>query len=168
MIDSRLDRARFAATVLSLAIAAWLPALAATSDDFNACQINGGRWTSVDPLGGSTFQTVGTGSSNARLAITVPAGVSHDPGPATTRAADAGGGQQQLPGPGEDRVVMTAAFQEQGVMVEQDASNWMRFDFTSDGGSLRVFAATNSGASPPRASTRSSARSPPPSRSICA
>ena len=68
--------------VVTLAVCSILAAgstVAAVSDDFNACLIDTGTWSAVDPIGDAQFSVSGAGSDNAHLVITVPGGLSHDP-----------------------------------------------------------------------------------------
>ena len=46
---------------------------ALTSDDFNACAVDGSVWTFVDPVGDGSVSVNGT-----QLELSVPAGIAHD------------------------------------------------------------------------------------------
>ena len=48
------------------------------SDDFRAPALSTSLWRVVNPLNDATIGVTGTGTENARLSISVPAGVSHD------------------------------------------------------------------------------------------
>lgn len=150
MVGGRTNTARPGATALVLVMAAALvgclpveatsPAFA--SDDFNRTVL-GPEWTVVDHLGDGTVTLTGAGTPDARLELAVPAGESHDPWH-TNRSL---------------RVVRHAAdtdftaivkfdgqptqqYQTQGVLVQQDADNWLRFDVHHNGTRLRAFAAS--------------------------
>ncbi len=114
------------------------------SDDFNACSLNEAVWTVIDPLADATIGMVGAGSGNAALMISVPSGASHDVWANSNMAPRVM--QPAADGDFEIEVkfdsVPSAKFQSQGVIVEQDAENFMRFDFYHDGVALRLFAAT--------------------------
>lgn len=117
------------------------------SDDFNRCGTPGGVWTRVSPVGdGSTF-TGGAGTTDARLALVVPAGTSHDPWGATNKSV-----RVMQPSANVDFGVevkfdstVSQRYQIQGVIVEQDADDWLRFDVYHDGTSARAFAASTAG-----------------------
>jgi S-adenosylmethionine synthetase len=70
-------------TVIAALVAVLSPSLHAqgagfVSDDFNSCAGLAGHWSLVDPVGDCAFDLAGGGTANAHLAITVPAGTSHD------------------------------------------------------------------------------------------
>jgi hypothetical protein len=116
------------------------------SDDFNVCSLDEGvgGWTFADPLGGSTRRIVGTGTGNAWLEIAVLGGVAHDAWNASNNAPRV---MQAIANSDFEIEVkflsnVVLANQMQGVFIEQNASNYVRFDFHSKGSGLRVFAAT--------------------------
>jgi hypothetical protein len=119
-----------------------------TSDDFNGYVLKRPLWTWADPAGGSGLSLSGVNSGNAMLSITVPAGTSHD---------------IYTDGYNGARIVQTctntdfrieasfasllrttgnpAAYDIQGIVVEQDASHLIRFDLDSgDPDSVRLVA----------------------------
>lgn len=111
------------------------------SDDFSAGYL-GGRWEVVDPRGDGSVALTGLGTSDARVELSVPAGVDHQPW--TTN--DALRIVQQLADTDVELEakfdsVPTAAFQEQGLLVEEDADSYLRFEVHHDGTTLRAFAA---------------------------
>lgn len=126
------------------------PANSMVSDDFNDFNLDTGTWAYVDPRGDGSFVFTGTNTPDARLALTIPAGTGHD--------VWTGGNfaprfmQPTTDGDFEVEVkfdsLPTRKYQMQGIIVEQDASNFLRFDFYSDGSVLRLFAASFSGGSP--------------------
>ena len=84
----------------------------------------------------------GAGSGESRLALAVPAGSAHDPWK-TNRAL-----RVMQPAADVDfqaelgfASVPAVAYQSQGLIVEQDAGNWLRFEVHHNGSSLRAFAA---------------------------
>lgn len=112
------------------------------SDDFNRCVLDNGRWTAFDPLGDSSFTMTDT-----QLLISIPEGVSHD------LWQDANSNENNAP-----RLLTPAdnldfevevrfesrvqeKFQMQGILVQQDSNNLLRFDFHHDGANVRLFAA---------------------------
>src|SRR5688572_331484 len=113
------------------------------SDDFHAATLNTAVWTFVNPSGDGSVAVNGT---NAR--ITVPAGNGHDAW--STNLAP----RIMRPATNED-FEMEVKFESrpsgrytmQGIIVEASAGNYLRFDFFSDGGSLRAFAASFSNGS---------------------
>jgi hypothetical protein len=117
------------------------------SDDFNVCTLDGSVWTLVDPLGDASFTMNGT-----QALLSVPAGVNHDVwsdgnrAPRLMQAANDTDFELEV----KFESPMDARNQIQGILVEQDADNYMRFDFYSDGNRTRVFAATIVNGSPAR------------------
>jgi len=118
--------------------------IACVSDDFNRFNLNTGLWTFTDPHGDATLALTGTGTSNARLSLTVPAGVEHDfwPGknhpPRILQVAE-----------NSDFVLQTkfdsgllSRHQIQGLMVQQDAGTLLSFELTSGSSTTTVFAAS--------------------------
>jgi len=115
-----------------------------STDDFEGA-LDTSIWTFSDPVGDSSVTTTGS-----QLAISVPAGTSHD---LWRRANDAPRLMQSVTdGDFEVEVkfdsAVTEQFQIQGILVEQDGGNFIRFDFFNDGSSPRIFAATFTNGSP--------------------
>ena len=113
------------------------------TDDFNRCAGIGPDWTFIDPImdGGAAFLT-GAGTQDAWLNLTVPSGSEHVPWDNSLPA------RVSRPIANTDfsyefvwASAPTASIDVQGILVEQDGSNWLRFDFYSNGGNLRAFAA---------------------------
>ncbi len=110
----------------------------AVSDDFSAGAFNDSLWTFVDPLGGASYV-----QSSGLLTLAVPGGVSHDPW-------EQGNNAVRIVQPVVDadmaleakfETIPQARFQMEGLIVEQDGSNFIRFDYYHDGANLRLFAA---------------------------
>ncbi|NLI80094.1 MAG: hypothetical protein GX443_00180 [Deltaproteobacteria bacterium] len=119
------------------------------SDDFRACQLNGGTWSFVNPLGDGSYTLDHDGPNNTRLALSVPAGTSHDPWATNptarmTQAVENGDFQVEV----KFESVPNQRYQMQGIIAEQNASNWVRFDFYHDGTKLNVFAAATINGTP--------------------
>ncbi len=125
---------------------------AIAADDFNAFSLNLGRWTVTDPQQGgpgqSTISIVNPYTDDARLSIAIPGGISHD---IWTDVNQAPRVMQSIADTDFDIEVkfdspVSAATQMQGVLVEQDSQNFLRFDIHysslySDGARARLFAA---------------------------
>lgn len=131
---------RIVCTVLALLTltAAQASAAVFVSDDFSSANLDPAIWTFVDPVGGA-----GVSLSGGELSIAVPAGTEHD-------IWYSGNDSVRIMQPTDDvdfeievkfASVPSQGFQIQGVLVEQDAQNFMRFDFYSDGPNLWLFAA---------------------------
>jgi regulation of enolase protein 1 (concanavalin A-like superfamily) len=147
-----LGNSRFArAGVLLSALAALLfvsPALGFESDDFDRANLDTSRWTFVNPLGEGFVQMSGAGTGDARLELSVPIGPSHDPYN-TNRSV------RVLQPISDTDFVLEAKFESdpaeryqlQGILIEADASNWIRFDTLHDGTSQRIFSGVTSGGS---------------------
>jgi LmbE family N-acetylglucosaminyl deacetylase/regulation of enolase protein 1 (concanavalin A-like superfamily) len=108
------------------------------ADSFNSASLDTDIWTVVDPLGDTTVSMSGT-----QLRIGIPAGVAHDVWTGVDTVA-----RVLQPVPNADFEVeakfdspVTAAYQQQGIIVEQDSRNLLRLEFHHDGGATRLFAA---------------------------
>jgi hypothetical protein len=120
------------------------PVIATVSDDFNRANLDITRWTFTDPVGDATLVMTGKGTANARLSLTVPAGVQHDLWTGINNAP-----RVMQPAKNSDFVLQTkfdsavlSAYQIQGILVQQDASTAIRFDLSSSGSNTYVFAAS--------------------------
>ncbi len=119
------------------------------SDDFSAGSLNTGLWSFVNPLGDATFSLTGTGTDNAFLSITVPSGVSHDVwsgnmAPRIMQAASNLDFEAEV----KFQSQMTSQYQMEGIIIEQDSNNFLRFDFVKDATRTRVFAASFTNGTP--------------------
>ena len=108
------------------------------SDDFNACALNTGLWTFVNPVGDGSYTINGT-----QLRITVPANVSHNIWLEGNRSA-----RVMQPTQNTDFEIITKfesavtqRYQMQGVLVEQDVNNFLRFEVYNDGSNIHLYAA---------------------------
>ncbi len=112
------------------------------SDDFN-CGFDA-TWTYVDPLLDCSASLADAGSGDAWLELTLPVGTPHD-------AWGAGGLNEavRLMQAAENldfvmvvewKAESTDGYNDQGILVESDASNWLRFDVFHDGSNLKAFA----------------------------
>jgi hypothetical protein len=118
-----------------------------SSDDFNAFSLNTSLWTFINPLGDGTQTMTGTNTANAWVSLSVPAGTAHPASDGSNRAPrimqPVNNTDFELEVKFESGV--TQVYQEQGVIVEQDNENYIRFEFYSDGSNTRVYAASNVG-----------------------
>jgi regulation of enolase protein 1 (concanavalin A-like superfamily) len=120
------------------------PGASFASDDFNTCSLDP-VWSFVDPVGDGSVSFDGT-----RVSLAVPGGVTHDVWTGGNMAPRL----MQSMADGDFVVeakfdsAVTAKYQMQGFIVEQDAQNFIRFDVHYDGSSPRLFAATFSNGSP--------------------
>ncbi len=108
------------------------------SDDFSASNLNPSLWTFVNPLGDATLTMTG-----AQARISVPAGASHDVWTNGNLAP-----RIKQPAKNTDFEIevkfespVRRMYQLQGVFVEQDGNNFLRFDFYSDGAAIKIFSA---------------------------
>lgn len=144
---------RLAVATVTLVLATLLHPVAAQgqagqafpSDDFNRAEL-GDEWEVVDPVGDGAVEVKGGGSGDARLEITVPEGKNHEPWNVNRSV------RAMRPAQNTDftavvrfQSVPTKRYQMQGLIVQQDANNWMRFDVHHDGTRLSAFAGTTSG-----------------------
>ena len=119
------------------------------SDDFHSGALDTTLWQVVDPQGDGAVAQLGAGTPDAQLHLLVPAGAVHDPWTTNTAL------RVMQPAADEDFEIEvkfesepTQAYQSQGLLVEQDDSNYIRFDVYSDGSSLNVFSAAFTNGSP--------------------
>ena len=120
------------------------------SDDFNSLTLNSSLWTIIDPKNDSKFTLIGNGTHSALLSITIPAGISHD--------AWAGGNyapriMQSVNNTNFEIEVkfqsrMTSQYQIQGLIIQQDSNNYLRFDFVRNSATINIFAASFTEGSP--------------------
>jgi hypothetical protein len=118
-------------------------ALAIVSDDFNSCGLNTELWTWTDPVGDATYAMTGTFTQDAWLSISVPANSDHDLAEDGNRAARV---MQPISDTDLELEVkfesgLSQLYQMQGVLIEQDADDFLRLEFYSDGSGTRLFAA---------------------------
>ena len=108
------------------------------SDDFNACALNTNLWTFVNPVGDGSYEMNGT-----QLRLNVPADVSHN-------IWDMGNRSVRVIQPTQNvdfeivtkfESVVSKRFQMQGILVEEDAQNFLRFEVHFDGTSNRLYVA---------------------------
>lgn len=108
------------------------------SDDFNACALNTNLWTFVNPVGDGSYEMNGT-----QLQLNVPADVSHN-------IWDMGNRSVRVIQPTQNvdfeivtkfESVVSKRFQMQGILVEEDAQNFLRFEVHFDGTSNRLYVA---------------------------
>jgi hypothetical protein len=108
------------------------------TDNFNTASLNTSLWTFVNPLGDGTFTLTGT-----QLKLTLPGASNHDP---AFGGADNSARVVQ-PVVNSDFIV-TAKFDSipnqqyefEGILVEQDAANYLRFQVGSAGSTFHVTA----------------------------
>ncbi len=112
------------------------------SDDFSAGELNTRIWRFVNPLGDSSISHAGTGTDDVWLNITVPGGIEHDAWTMGNRAVRIMQRAEDVDFGLEVKFTsnLNRRFQLQGILVEQDEANFLRFDFYSDGFSTRLFA----------------------------
>ena len=108
------------------------------SDDFNACALNTNLWTFVNPVGDGTYSLNGK-----QLLLNVPANVSHNIWADGNRSV-----RMMQPTQNVDFEIVTKfesvvgkRYQMQGVIIEQDSQNYLRFEVHFDGTSNRLYVA---------------------------
>ncbi len=111
------------------------------SDDFSPFEEEG--WTFHNPAGDATMSTTGGGTADAFLTISIPGGTNHDAfgvnnAPRLMRVADDSDIEIEL----KIDTSLTEGNQFAGLIFEQNATNWIRFDLYSDGTDWFAFAAT--------------------------
>ncbi len=118
--------------------AVFLQAGGLLSDNFNSCQLDS-RWTFINPLDDATATVNGT-----QLTITVPGGTDHNvwkDGNFAPRVMQAAANLDfQIVVKFDSAVTLRS--QMQGVLVEQNADNFVRVDLNTNGLETRAYAAT--------------------------
>jgi len=122
-----------------------LPPPVVVSDDFCCAVLDTGVWTFLDPKGDGSYAL-----ADGRISLSVPEGVSHD---VWTGGNFAPRIMQPIVDADMELEVrfdspVTERYQMQGVLVEQDADNYVRFDFHYENGATRAFGATVTNGSP--------------------
>jgi hypothetical protein len=118
------------------------------SDDFNhACSVLEDAWSFVDPRGDGAIDLVGSGTQDAQVLLSVPAGTSHDLwrygnfAPRIMRAAN----DTDFEIEAKFESPLLVGYQGQGLVVEAGPSDFLRFDFFNDGSNVYIFAASITG-----------------------
>lgn len=144
----------FAITVITaiLVMAAAVPASAQTptvtpiSDDFNRCTL-AGFWTTA---GLGSVELVNPWTADASLQINVPAGAKHTLSNENTDAPRVMQPAQDVDFTLEAKFmgVMDTRWRMQGILVQQDANRWVRFEFHSDNTNIYAYMASFNSANP--------------------
>jgi regulation of enolase protein 1 (concanavalin A-like superfamily) len=108
------------------------------TDDFNSPSLNTTLWTAINPVGDGSFRITGN-----RLELSVPAATNHDPAFGGTNSST-----RIVQSISNADFVATVKFDSipdqqyafEGILVDQDASNYLRFQFGSAGATLHVTA----------------------------
>jgi len=119
------------------------PSNSISSDDFNAPTLNTSLWTVVNPLNDATFTIGGSGTSGALLKISVPSGIEHQPwfgnmAPRIMQPAISKDFEIEV----KFQSQLTSKYQLQGIIIQQDSDNYLRFEFHDDGQNNSIFTAT--------------------------
>lgn len=112
------------------------------SDDFSGPGLNTSLWTKIDPQNDSTFTLESESPSNSLLHIIIPADISHDVwiGNNASRIMQSVN-NTDFEVEVKFQSLLNMKYQMQGIIVQQDRNNFIRFDFYSDGQNIRIFAA---------------------------
>ncbi len=109
------------------------------SDDFHSCVLNANLWTFINPLGDGSYEMNGT-----QLLLKVPSGIAHNPWTGGNNSIRV----MQPTQNGNFEVVakyeslVNRRYQMQGILVEQDAQNYLRFETHYDGTKVIAYAAS--------------------------
>ncbi|UWQ86122.1 cadherin-like domain-containing protein [Leisingera caerulea] len=123
---------------VNLTVSAPLPDSGLVSDDFSGGTLDPAVWTVEGPAG--VAAGLGASATDAYLELITPDGnfdawKTNNSARAMQDIAD-----EDFQAEARFLTTPTDRFQMQGILVEQDAGNWVRFDTYSDGSVLRVFA----------------------------
>jgi hypothetical protein len=120
------------------------------SDDFNSKTIDASKWEFINPKMDGEYSISGYNSGNSLLKIDVPGDISHDiwtSGNESIRLMQYTVNEDfEIETKFES--IPTQTFQMQGVLVEQDSVNFIRFDFFSENKNLNAFSAIFENGSP--------------------
>ena len=113
------------------------------SDDFNSATLNTAVWSFINPLGDGSYAMTGYNSGNASVDISVPSGIGHDiwtDGVSVPRIMQpAANSDFEIEVKFES--VINTAYQQQGIIIEQEPGHVLRYEMYSDGSKIVVFAA---------------------------
>jgi regulation of enolase protein 1 (concanavalin A-like superfamily) len=113
-----------------------------TSDNFDSSVLNSSLWTFVNPAGDAVLTMNGTAAT-----LNIPHGNNHDPwttgNGAVSLMQKVTNGNFQVQVRFQSDVEL--ANQEEGILVEQDTTHFLRFDILYDGSNVRLFSADISG-----------------------
>ncbi|MFW2387978.1 MAG: DUF1349 domain-containing protein, partial [Polyangiales bacterium] len=111
------------------------------SDDFDAETLNLDDWQIIDPMEDGTVELVGEGTVDAHMILSIPGGTAHDAWTNNTSLRV----MQRAPNEDFELEVKfesepTERYQSQGLIIEQESGEYIRFDTSSDGSERVVFA----------------------------
>ena len=114
------------------------------SDDFQRNNLDRSLWQFVDPLGDAVVRIQDVGTSGGKASIEVPGGVVHavTPGAASVPRLRQAANDTDFTVDVGFTSPLNARFQEQGLLIEESATHYLRFDFYHDGSNLRIYAAS--------------------------
>ena len=129
----------FLGGILVCLFAASANAAVFVSDDFSSANLNTQVWTIEDPVGDATYSL-----SAGELSISVSSGLDHNVWTSGNMSARVMQSTDDVDFELEVKFasIPVQKYQLQGVLIEQDDDNFLRFDFYSDGKRLKVFAAS--------------------------
>ncbi|MFZ0591029.1 MAG: DUF1349 domain-containing protein, partial [Bryobacteraceae bacterium] len=116
------------------------------SDDFTSASLNTALWTVVAPAGGSASV------SNGHALLSVPGGSNHDPSAGgvnnSVRIMQTVSNSNFDLAVKFDSAVSTSQYEGQGILVQQDSSNYITFGMYSDGFTRYLNAVSIAGGTP--------------------
>ena len=113
------------------------------SDDFSKPDLNQSVWKFVNPKNDGTFEIEGYNSNNVTLNLSVPSGTAHDIWSNGNEAVRIMQGCNDSDFQIETKFLskVTKEFQLQGLVLQQDDNNFIRYDYYSDGSRTHYFVA---------------------------
>ena len=117
------------------------------SDDFHNPDLNTSLWEFINPKSDSAYNITGSRTTDAWLNISVPAGSDHDLVLGDNRAPRVMQSVNNTDFDVEAKFESGLYFkyQMQGIIVQEDASHYLRIEFQGDGNSTRLYTADYSG-----------------------
>ena len=150
VVTNNVSSATSNAATLTVNAAPPPPSSSLVSDDFRGPVLNTSLWSFVNPVGDGAVSLTGTGTQNARLSISVPAGISHDLWVGSNNSPRLLQSFNNSDFEVETRfeAPMSAQYQMQGIVAQQDNNTFVRFDFVRDASNTRFFCASFSAGTP--------------------
>ncbi|MCU1294197.1 MAG: hypothetical protein JWP08_3047, partial [Bryobacterales bacterium] len=115
-----------------------------TSDNFDSSTLNTQLWTFVNPAGDGVLTLNGTGAT-----LNLPGGTNHDPWTSGNKSVSLlqAIGNVNFQAQVRFQSDVEIGNQDEGILVQQDATHFLRFDVFNDGTSVRLFSAAIQGGS---------------------
>lgn len=129
----------------TISVIATVPPSSIVSDDFNSYVLNSNLWTYINPGTPSTLSMLGTGTTDALLSVRLVAGSAHDmwtDGPMSPRILQPVNNTDFEVESKFQNPLVLQNYVGEGLVVEQDPNNYIRFNFIGRATGTQVYAAS--------------------------